>query len=60
MPVVVCPFTDKFRKRSGFLGKGFYCMPSRPVYYDRNGNYVALSGEASVYDILRRQEGVTE
>ena len=26
-------------------GKGFYCMPSRPVYYDRNGNYVALSGE---------------
>ena len=22
--------------------------------------YVALSGEASVYDILRRQEGVTE
>ena len=26
-------------------GKGFRCMPSKPVYYDRNGNYVALDGQ---------------
>lgn len=28
-------------------GKGFHCMPSRPVYYDGNGNYIALNGEDS-------------
>ena len=32
LSVVVCPFTDKFRKRSGFLGKGFYCMDKLKIF----------------------------